>query len=167
MVDPKIPANPYVQPSGEYKGYFVAKTSLSDGTRGSTDTARYVDSNAVPYVVLPTLWYPVKGSGSMGDFAAARTVVGGRYTEAILADTGGGSAAKLGEASIELFRRLGDPQPSPRNGLSARIGPVMYMVFPRTRQERPWPVSSAKLKAEVALQLVKFGGWPDPACFRR
>ena len=165
--DPLAPTRPYVQNGGTYKGYFVSKTSLSDVSKSQTDPSRYVDASTVPYMVLPQQWYPVKGSGHMGDLAAAKAVNSQAWTPAILADTGGGEDAKLGEASIELFKRLGDPAPSPRSGLSITLGPVLYMVFPGSRSTPAWPASAETIKASVDTLIAKAGGWPAPSCFNR
>src|SRR5579871_6055654 len=45
VADPSEPSRPFVQPDGEFAGYFVAKTSLQDKTRSETDPARYVGAD--------------------------------------------------------------------------------------------------------------------------
>ena len=51
--DPKNKKKGYVQPDGEFKGFFVSQTSLRDGARSDLDPAKYVNAAAVPYLVFP------------------------------------------------------------------------------------------------------------------
>jgi hypothetical protein len=46
--DPQNPSKPFVQPSGEFKGYFISQTTLQDRSLPVTDIRRYVNSTKVP-----------------------------------------------------------------------------------------------------------------------
>ena len=57
---------PVVQgPDDPAPGYYVSTTALEDRTRAVTDPRRYVDSNEIPFVVLP---YDQRGDARLGDF---------------------------------------------------------------------------------------------------
>lgn len=65
--DPRHPGKPCIQQAGPFQGYFVAKTTLADKTLPVTDTNRYVDSTAIPYIVFPGAFHAIRGTGTWGD----------------------------------------------------------------------------------------------------
>ena len=114
-------------------GYYVSATALEDSKRPRTDPRRYVDSGAVPYIVLPPqlLAPKLKGGPKLGDFAIVTNVVNGRSVHAIVADIGPG--AKLGEGSIALAEALGI-RSSPKAG-GTSVG-IQYRVYPGSGERR-------------------------------
>jgi hypothetical protein len=105
-----------------------------DATHQSDTSLHYnngqpINANRVPYFVLPlpTSW-PNQFSVRLGDLAAV--IFRGRIGFAVFADFG--PKTKLGEGSVELFRRLGEERVRP-NGTVRDIGMgpgVITIVFP-------------------------------------
>ncbi|HEY1582944.1 MAG TPA: glycoside hydrolase family 75 protein, partial [Chthoniobacterales bacterium] len=106
-------------------GYLISTTSLQDRTRANTDPMRYVDSESVPYIVLPGGHL---GGASLGDYALVVNTTNGKIAHAIAADSG--PKVHVGEASIAVARQLlGDAAANPRSGGTER--PIIrYIVFP-------------------------------------
>ena len=105
-----------------------------DSTWQRNSSLRYADtspvnSNAVPYYVLPgpKKWYADRGV-SLGDYAAV--IFKDKLAFAVFADVG--PQKKLGEGSLELMRRLGEERMKPNNTVkNAGMGPrVLTLVFP-------------------------------------
>jgi hypothetical protein len=106
-----------------FPGFYVSTTSLQDASRKITDPARYVNSDSIPFIVIPnsaTLLALVK----KGDFARVENLRNGKSAYAIFADVG--PKDKIGEGSMCLARNLGIDA-SPRSGGVADS--VKYTVF--------------------------------------
>jgi hypothetical protein len=153
--DPANPSKPFVQPSGEFEGYFVSMTSLRDPNGVHTDPATYVDATRFPYVVIPTGFGGLPHVGKPGDVGFATHVPTGITSTFILGDSGGGSSAKLGEASIAFWVSLGGQSPNPRNGRGAPSGAVQYIIFPGSAKSGAalWPRTNQDIH-DQAMQLV-------------
>ena len=151
--DPARPSQAYVQPSGEFEGYFVAMTSLRAPGGEPKDPATYVDATRVPYVVIPTGFdsKPNAILGKPGDVGLATHIDTGVTTTFILGDSGGGSVAKLGEGSIALFVALGGQNPNPRNGQGVPEGRIQYIIFPGSRKPGAalWPRTNQDIHDQV------------------
>jgi hypothetical protein len=159
--DPLNPGHPYIQPSGKHQGFFVTKTWLEDPTRAEIDPARYVDSNTVPYIVFPGSKFPqLKGTGNRGDVGFALDQDRGTSTAFIVADKGGGKDAKLGEASIALFRALGEGDINARTGDGFSKNKTLFVVFPYSGKSvsPTWPRTQPDIDTQVAGLLEKIGG---------
>lgn len=123
--------NPIVQGKEDpAPGFLVSTTALQDASRMDRDPLKYVDSETVPYVVVPPdlLQLGVR----MGDLAYA--CHGSLGSPAIVADVG--PHGHLGEGSIALARALGLPF-DPRDGGIATG--VLYAAWPGTRTSPRWP----------------------------
>ena len=109
-------------------GYLISTTSLEDQTRAVTDPLRYVDSESVPYVVLPGGHLD---RASLGDYAMVVNTETRKVVYAIAADAG--PKNKIGEASIAVARALlGEAGANPRHGGTER--PIIrYIVFPNSK----------------------------------
>lgn len=106
-------------------GYLISTTSLQDFSRANTDPMRYVDSEAVPYIVLPGGHL---GRASLGDYALVVNTENGKIVHAIAADAG--PKHHVGEASIAVARALlGEGLSDPRRGGTER-SIIRYIVFP-------------------------------------
>ena len=158
--DPQHPAKAYVQPSGDAKGYFVSMTALRKVGGDPLDTATYVDSTRVPYVVIPSGFENLPNVAKQGDVGFATHIPSGKTTAFIVADAGGGNDAKLGEGSIALFQALGGNNPNPRNGAGVPQGAIQYILFPGSRPapvER-WPRTQPDIEAQVQQLLAATPG---------
>jgi hypothetical protein len=117
-------------------GFFVSTTSLQDDSKASTDPARYVDSEKIPFLVLPG---HMPGGARLGDFAVLIHAGSSKPPcFAICGDTG--PTHKIGEASIAAAQALGIPSSPRTGGEDAHV--VQYILFvnsgngkPRTLQE--------------------------------
>src|SRR5215831_1429259 len=142
---------PVVQgPADPAPGYYVSQTSLEDWTKRATDPNRYVDSEKIPFIVLPGDVARMAGA-RVGDFAVVRNLRNGRYSPAIFADMG----PALGEGSIALARALGI-NPDPRRGGTYRG--VLYIVFPHSGNRRPRPLEEIN---DVSARLLSDCGGLD------
>lgn len=159
-VDPHDRSKPYVQPDGEWAGYFVSKTSLRDLEGGDIDPATYVDAESVPYIVFPGEFYAEKGTGKYGDLAMVRTADHLHQTAAIVAD-GGPAKAPLGEMSLALAAALNPGgKPNPRNGEGTPKGDIEYVVFPGSAASPAWPRAIEDIQSSAKALLDAAGGWP-------
>jgi len=110
----KPTGNPVIQgPNDPFPGYYVSATSYEHEGFKRTDPNRYVDSNAVIYIVLPGHWRMLAKGVVLGCKARVTDRKTGKVTDAVVADFG--PKAKLGEASIACARFFGVPS-SPKNG---------------------------------------------------
>jgi len=140
---------PVVQgPSDPAPGHYVSTTALQDLTKAPTDPHRYVNSKAVPYIVLPG---GSQGGAKLGDFAVVLNRKNGRQSPAIFADVG--PKDHLGEGSIALADDLGIDSNPKRGGAASGI---VYIVFPGSGNRKPRPLPEIKSEASKLLEL--FGG---------
>lgn len=72
VVDPENSDKPFLQTSGEFRGFFLSQTTLQATQLLTTDPKRYVDSTSIPYVVFPGAFYAKKGTGAVGDFVLVK-----------------------------------------------------------------------------------------------
>lgn len=96
----------YIQPSGEFKGFFVSQTSLKDAQKSDLDPTKYVNAATVPYLVFPGKFNRLSGTGTLGDAGYAFNLDNGKVSPFIVAEIGP-SDATLGEMSIALGTALG------------------------------------------------------------
>ncbi|MDD1139715.1 hypothetical protein M5G22_19320 [Pseudomonas sp. TNT2022 ID233] len=155
--DPKNNNKAYVQTKGDFKGFFVSRTSLVDKTKTDLDTTKYVDSRSVPYLVFPGKFYSKAGTGHLGDFGYALNIQSGKASPFIVAEVGPPSA-HLGEMSIFLGNALGGNNPNPRTGAGVPKGKTIYVVFPSSKNSPTWPVNTVEMDSKVALLLDGIGG---------
>jgi hypothetical protein len=167
--DPNNPSKAFRQPAGEFEGFYIAMTWLTDGSKAATDIQKYVDSRTVPYLVMPGSQFPnMSGTGSRGDVGIAWNDANGESTAFIIADKGGGNDAELGEGSIGLFKALGYPNPNPRTGAGLDNKPVRYLVFAGSRKDThpDWPQSLDAIEEHAERLLEGIGGEATlEACF--
>lgn len=138
-------------PTDPAPGYYVSTTALEDSRFARTDPRRYVDSDAVPYVVLPPQIAKAIGA-RLGDFAVVVNLKTWSWTAAIYADIG--PRNHLGEASIEVAQRLGLPD-SPRNG-GTESKLCFYVIFHDSGNGKPRTVQ--EIDAEGARLFEVWGG---------
>jgi len=134
---------PIVQgPADPAPGYYISTTGLQDETKARTDPRRYVDSETIPYIVLPGSIVKEAGEPKLGDLAAVFNERNGKLGYAIVASMG--PSHHLGEGSIALARNIGLPA-SPKTG-GADSG-IAMVVFPGSGDGRPKTVSEIEQKA--------------------
>lgn len=136
------------QPQHPAPGYFISTTSLADSTRAITDPLRYVDSENVPYVVLPGGHL---GRASLGDYGMVVNTETGKVVHVIAADSG--PKNKIGEASIAVARALlGEAASSPRKG-GTRRSIIRYVLFPNSKDDI-FPASDPRMPAILERTLM-------------
>ncbi|MDQ3112098.1 MAG: glycoside hydrolase family 75 protein [Bacteroidota bacterium] len=104
-------------------GFYVSCTSLQDASKKIIDPARYVNSDSIPYIVLPNNKI-VLAKIMMGDIAFVKNLRNGKFSFAICADVG--SKDKIGEGSIYLAQQLGIDASPRKGGISDSI---FYEVY--------------------------------------
>lgn len=158
--DPLKPHKPYIQSSGEFAGFYVAKTALHDKSKAETDPAAYVDSRFMPYIVFPGQFSSLHGTGRLGDIGIAHNLSNGMQSPFIVADIGP-SEDPLGEMSIALGKALGGHAINPRNGAGAPQGEIVYVIFRYSSDadsDRRWPLDAEHIAAKAAELLASIGG---------
>jgi len=137
-------------------GFYISTTSLEDENCDRKDPRRYVNAEAVNFVVLPGRL----GLGAkLGDFAVVLRPSTAAYDYAVYADVG--PASKIGEASIALAAALGVPSSPKTGGVGHGIA---YIVFPGSAQN--WPLSQPEIDQYGAQFFSKWGGLDKAkACF--
>lgn len=159
--DPDDLTRPFVQKHGDFKGFFVTMTWLTDPTKANTDIQKYVDSRNVQYLVFPgTRYGRLPGTGYKGDVGFAHHLENGKSTSFIVADQGGGINAKLGEASIAFFEALGGRNVNPRTGAGIARGPTRFVMFPGSRSDvdTDWPRTNDNVSRQVDALIQDLGG---------
>lgn len=111
---------PYVQGIGDpFPGHYVSTTAMADRRYEINDPRRYVNSETVPFIVLPSN-FPVKVP--LG--TKARVTYRGKSVDGIYADIG--PRFQLGEASIAMANKLGINSDPKRGGTKEEM---LYEVF--------------------------------------
>lgn len=128
---------------------------------GATGQARFVNSEDVPYLVLPGRFFQQFGI-QLGDVAAV--IFKDKVEYAVFADTG--PRNKIGEGSIKLAQSLGhDPFVTRRNGtrVIGRSIPkdVIYIVFPGSKNTGITPQNIVERTREKARALFTGIGGSD------
>lgn len=115
---------PYIQGKDDpYPGYYVSTTSLTNPGYAVSDPRRYINSETVPFIVLPPAY---KNWGvKMGAKCRVTNLTNGKSSEAVFADVG--PATKIGEGSIALAEALGIPSNPKKGGTDKKI--IRYEVF--------------------------------------
>jgi hypothetical protein len=140
---------PYVQcECHTAPGYYVSTTSLVDRTKLESDPDRYVDSETVPFIAIPSR---PKFGIVVGDLAMVLRPETGDSSEAIVADVG--PRNRFGEGSIKLAENL-NIDPSPKSGGVAHG--IVYVMFPGSKVK--WRKGLDFLEGSNN-RFLKFGGF--------
>jgi Fungal chitosanase of glycosyl hydrolase group 75 len=137
---------PYISDTG----YYVSTTSLCDSRFPESSPERYVDSETVPFYVLPVGSY---FGAKLGDCAYVYNTNNGCGAGAIFADAG--PKNKIGEGSIFLASLLKIPS-NPKNG-GCEDG-IIWVVFPGSKDEQIFPINLTKLQAKAEKLFRSWGG---------
>jgi Fungal chitosanase of glycosyl hydrolase group 75 len=141
--------NPVIQTDDDpAPGFYISTTSLEDPNCDPKDPNRYVNAEAINFIVLPGRL----GLGSkLGDFAVVLHPATGASAYAVYADVG--PANKIGEGSIALANALGIPS-SPKTGGTGHG--IAYVVFPGSKTD--WPLSQSDIDQQGAQLFSNWGG---------
>lgn len=151
--------NPYIQHPGQpYPGMYVSTTSLLNSACVDSLPCRYVDSENVPFYVIPTA---VKNLGILiGDIAFVYNTVTKKGCYAIYADSG--PAGSLGEGSMYLAAKLGINN-NPRTG-GTSSGIIDYIIFPHSGFGQGTIPTITQINNIGAVHMKKLGGLKITNC---
>jgi hypothetical protein len=129
-------------------GFYISTTSLENTKCDRRDPKRYVNSEAINFVVLPGRL----GLGAkLGDVAVAIRPENRASAFAVYGDVG--PARKIGEASIAMANALKVPSDPKSGGVSHG---VIYLIFPGTTEG--WPLSQEDIDKKGGELFAKWGG---------
>ncbi|MBI4519151.1 MAG: hypothetical protein HY699_25450 [Deltaproteobacteria bacterium] len=152
-------------------GYFVSTTALRQPNEDPRSPQAQLDSNTVPFAVIPRGWQSTGRLGpKLGDFGVAHRRSNGKLAYFVVGDVG--PRNKLGEGSVALHQALGNDPFVMRFGVRrARRGiggrDVVYLLFPGSavQGER---LDAASIERVSAPLLNSFGGEARiKSCFGR
>lgn len=152
--------NPILQSASDpYPGMYVCATSLADSRYALSNPLRYVNSETVPYIAIPT---NVLSSGNIirGDVAYVYNTVTGQSCFAIYADAG--NTTSIGEASIKTASMVG-VNPNVKTG-GTSLGIIDYVVFPGSGFGQGYIPSIAQIDSMGNAQLAAAGGTLITSC---
>jgi hypothetical protein len=139
---------PFIQDENDpCPGFYVSTTSHVDGSKKLSDPNRYVDSETVPFIVLP----PHLGIAE-GALAMVFNPETGDSSAAIYAD--GGPTGQIGEGSIALAKNL-SVNPNPRGG--GKDWGIVTLVFTNTHRDCPIELEDVVNTADK--NFIMWGGF--------
>jgi hypothetical protein len=147
--DGKTSGTPVIQKSNDpAPGFYVSTTSLQNANFDRKDPRRYVNSEAINFIVLPA---GLNLDAKLGDYAVVIRPETGAISYAVYADVG--PADKIGEGSIALANALGVPSSAKTGGVASGI---IYLVLPGSADA--FPSSQADVDTAGAAFLAIWGG---------
>lgn len=152
--------NPILQNASDpYPGMYVCATSLANSNYGLSNPLRYVNSETVPYIAVPT---NVLASGNIirGDVAYVYNTVTGLSCFAIYADAG--NTTSIGEASIKTASLVG-VNPNVKTG-GTSLGIIDYVIFPGSGFGQGYIPTIAQIDSMGNSQLAAAGGTLITSC---
>lgn len=157
----KTNGTPIVQgPNSPAPGFYISTTALQDASLPAADTRRYVDSETIPYIVLPGhRGRQLSPKLRLGDVALVANGKTGAFSYAVYADVG--PQDQIGEGSIALARAL-NVGADPKRGNGSHD--IVYVVFPGSGTGKP--KSPADIQAAGRSAFQAWGGFKRLAqCF--
>lgn len=152
--------DPIIQgPTDPYPGMYVSSTSLVQLGYSDSNPLRYVDSENIPYIALPSSLQSLANIAK-GDLAFVRNSTNGNTSFAYFADTG--PSGKLGEGSMYLAVQLGINS-SPRTGGTSQ-GIIDYVVFPQSGYGQGHHLTREEIDSIGQIYLDLAGGAELPGC---
>jgi Fungal chitosanase of glycosyl hydrolase group 75 len=149
--------NPVIQAANDpAPGFYISRTELQDPTRDRRDPRRYVNSEDVNYIVLPSELLGEnaiagKATVRLGDLAVVIHPGTGAQACAIVAEIG--PRRRIGEGSIALANALRINSDPMHGGVSSGI---VYVIFPGSGEGRP--LSKDAIDQKGAPLFYKWGG---------
>ena len=167
--DPKIcffamvakDGKPAVQGQGDPKpGFYVSTTALKNPGKNVDKPEGQLDSNTVPFIVIPGKWNKKFHNIGLGDVAVVYRKSNAKTEFAVIGDAGPGN--KLGEGSVALHQTLGNDPFIVKSGVRRAgkgIGSrdVMYVIFPGSRTSMT-AFTPAAIRTKGKELLGNFGG---------
>lgn len=155
-----VNGDPIIQNSSDpYPGMYVSSTSLVRTGYSNANPLRYVDSENIPYIALPSALQSLANIAK-GDLAYVRNTTNGNTCFAYFADTGPGG--KLGEGSMALAVALGINS-SPKTGGTSQ--PILdYVVFPQSGLGQGNHLTVTQINNMGQAELTAAGGLTLPDC---
>jgi hypothetical protein len=136
-------------PDDQAPGFYISTTSLEDTNFNRKDPRRYVDSESIPYIVLPG---GRLGGAKLADLALLINLETKAQVKAIVADAG--PANKLGEASIAASAALlGPGKGNPKNGGTEKKI-IRYIVFPGSGDGKPKTADEIAARVDGLLHAL-------------
>jgi len=149
-----INGDPIIQGPGDpFPGMYVSTTSLVQSGFSNSNPLRYVDSENIPYIAMPSSLQSLANI-SKGDLAYVTNITNGNASFAYLADTGPGG--KLGEGSMALATALGLNN-SPKTGGTSQ-GIINYVVFPQSGFGNGTHLTPTQIDSMGLIELTAAGG---------
>ncbi|MDR3691555.1 MAG: hypothetical protein P4L46_19400 [Fimbriimonas sp.] len=147
----------YVQPDGEFKGFYVSETTLQNQSMPATDPARYLDARHTQYLVLPDGMVP---EAEIGDLAIVYDPYAKSLAAAIYGDIG--PSSESGEAALATLRRLGMAVTDGKSSPGQARDDLFFLIFPHTGdllvKSGPWPHPQADIDRCAIEEFTKWGG---------
>jgi len=152
--------DPVIQGAGDPNpGMYVSTTSLVNSAYGSTNPLRYVNSETVPFFVLPTALVSL-GSIHIGDVGYVYNTATGLGCFAIYADSG--PSGSLGEGSIYLANQIGINSDPRTGGTSSGI--IDYIIFPQSGYGQGTIPTLGQIDSIGTLKINLIGGIGIAGC---
>jgi len=152
-----VNGKPYIQPEGEFKGFYVAETSYENSAMAATDPGRYLDARKIQFVVLPGGLAP---EAHLGDLAIVYDPVTKKHAAAIFGDIG--PSNESGEAALATLQRLGMAATDGKSSPGQFRDDLFFLVFPNTASKleaaEPWPHPQTTIDALAEAEFAKWGG---------
>ena len=152
-----VDGKPYIQPDGEFKGYYVSETTLRNRALPVIDPSAYLDARHTQYIVLPAGMVP---EARIGDLAIVYDPFAKTFAAAVYGDIGPGSES--GEAAMATLRRLGMGVTDGKSSPAQLRDDLFFLVFPNTaarlEQAEQWPHRQETIDALATEELNKWGG---------
>jgi len=148
---------PYVQPDGDFKGFYLSSTSYENPALPEIDPTRYLDARNIHYIVLPGGFVP---EAQIGDLAAVYDPYTHNVSYAIYGDIGPGTES--GEASLGTIKGLKLPVTDGKSSPGQCRDDLTFIVFPNTEKKleaaEPWPHKQETIDRLAAEELNAWGG---------
>ena len=152
-----VGGKPYIQPEGEFKGFYVSETTLQNRALPVIDPTRYLDARHTQYIVLPDGMVP---EAKIGDLAIVYDPVAKTVAAAVYGDIG--PRSESGEAALATLQRLGMAATDGKSSPGQLRDDLFFLVFPksgtRLEQSEPWPYRQSAIDALAKEELTKWGG---------
>jgi hypothetical protein len=141
---------PLIQgPDDPAPGYYVSTTALFDPSYPKSDPRRYLDSEKIPFAVIPST---PKFGVELGDLGFAVNLANGNSSSFIVADIG--PKGKFGEGSILLAKNLKVNHDPKKGGTSEKI--ILYFFFLESKLAPPY--SAHTVLTATAKYFREIGG---------
>jgi len=152
-----VGGKPFIQPDGEFKGFYVSETSYQNPALPATDPTRYLDARRTRYVVLPG---GMVSEATVGDLIVVVDPHFLRHIGAVFGDIG--PTPESGEASLATLQGLGLPATDGKSSPGQWRDDLLYIVFPKTAgtlaAADPWPHSQATIDRLAEAEFQRWGG---------